>query len=104
MRVAEPFTVTGSPGEAVPQLAGARVANIEPGMPMHGHVEGVIVVSVEANSAAARNGLRAGDIVYGVNRRRVRSVSEFLAALRGADSPLRISLLRGEYRITLVIR
>ena len=104
VRVAEPFTVTNSAGEAVPQLAGARVANIEPGMPMHGYVERVIVVSVEANSAAARNGLRAGDIVYGVNRRRVRSVGEFLAELRGADSALRISLLRGEYRIALVIR
>jgi len=80
------------------------VADIAPGMPMHGDVEGVIVVSVEAKSAAALNGLRAGDIIYGVNRRRVRSVNEFLAALRGADSTLRISLLRGEYRITLVIR
>ena len=104
VRVAEPFSATGSAGQAVPQLAGARVANIEPGMPMHGQVEGVIVVGVESNSAAAGTGLRTGDIIYGVNRRRVRSVSEFLAALRGADSPLRISLLRGEYRITLVIR
>jgi len=31
-------------------------------------------------------------------------VGEFLAALRGTDGSLRISLLRGEYRITLVIR
>jgi Do/DeqQ family serine protease len=104
VRVGEPFAVTGSAGEAVPQPAGARVANIEPGMPMHGYVEGVIVVSVEPNSPALRNGLRAGDVIYGVNRRQVRSVSEFLAALRGGDAPLRISLLRGEYRITLVIR
>jgi len=104
-RVGEPFAVTGSAGEAVPQLAGARVANIEPGMPMYGSVEGVIVVSVEQNSAAALRGLRAGDIVYGVNRRRVRSVGEFLGALRGAaEGALRISLLRGEYRITLIIR
>lgn len=103
-RVAEPFAVTSSAGEAVPQLAGARVANIEPGMPMYGQVEGVIVVAVESGSAAALNGLRAGDIIYGVNRRRVRSIAECLPALRGAESPLRISLLRGEYRITLVIR
>lgn len=104
VRVAEPYAVTGSAGEAVPQLAGARVANIEPGMPMHGYLEGVIVVSVESGSPALRNGLRAGDIVYGVNRRRVRSVNEFLAALRAANGSLQISLLRGEYRITLVIR
>ncbi|MBI2316567.1 MAG: DegQ family serine endoprotease [Betaproteobacteria bacterium] len=103
-RVGEPFAVTGAAGEAVPQLAGARVANIEPGMPMYGQVLGVIVASVEAKSAAARNGLRAGDIIYGVGRRRVRSVSAFLAALRAAEAPLRLTLLRGEYRITLTIR
>jgi serine protease DegQ len=62
------------------------------------------VVSVEPNSPALRSGLRAGDIIYGVNRRPVRSVSEFLAALRGTDGSLRISLLRGEYRIALIIR
>lgn len=103
-RVGELYAVTGNVGEAVPQLAGARVASIEPGMPMYGQVEGVIVVSVEARSAAARNGLRPGDIVYGVGRRRVRNVGEFLTALRAGESPLRLSLLRGEYRITLVIR
>ena len=104
VRIAEPYTVTGSAGEAVPQLVGARVANIEPGMPLHGYVEGVIVVSVEPGSPALRNGLRPGDIVYGVNRRRVRSVYELLAALRSANGSMQLALLRGEYRITLVIR
>lgn len=104
LRVAEPFAATRLAGQTVPQLSGARVADIAPGMPMYGNVEGAIVVGVAAGSAAAETGLRAGDIVYGVNSRRIRSVAEFLSALRGADSPLRISLLRGEYRITLVIR
>ena len=103
-RIGELYAVTGNPGEAVPQLAGARVANIEPGMPMYGQIEGVIVVSIDPGSAAARNGLRPGDIVYGVGRRRVHSVKEFLTALRAGESPLRLTLLRGEYRITLVIR
>ena len=103
-RIAELFHATNIPGESVPQLAGARVANIEPGMPMHGFVEGALVTSAEAGSAAFRNGLRPGDVIYGVNRRRVRDVAQFLTALRAAESPLRLSLLRGDYRITLVVR
>ncbi len=35
---------------------------------------------------------------------RVPSLAQFLAALRAPESPLRLSLLRGDYRIALVIR
>jgi serine protease Do/serine protease DegQ len=103
-RVAEPFAVSTTVGEALPQLEGARVANIEPGMPVYGQVEGVVVTQVEANSPAARNGLRRYDIVVAVNRRRVRSVQELFAAVRAAEAPLRLSLLRGESLLTLVLR
>jgi serine protease Do/serine protease DegQ len=103
-RVAEPFAVSTTVGEAVPQLEGARVANIEPGMPIYGQVEGVVVTQVEANSPAARNGLRRYDIVLAVNRRRVRSVQELFAAVRAAEAPLRLSLLRGESLLSLVLR
>jgi len=103
-RVAEPFAVSTTVGEAVPQLEGARVANIEPGMPIYGQVEGVVVTQIEPNSPAARNGLRRYDIVVAVNRRRVRSVQELFAAVRGAEAPLRVSLLRGESLLTLVLR
>ncbi|MCX7890936.1 MAG: Do family serine endopeptidase [Burkholderiales bacterium] len=104
-RVGEPFTVsTSAAGAAVPQLAGAKVGNIEAGMPMHGKIEGALVTEVEPGSAAYRNGLRAGDIVVGVGRARVRSAQEFLAALRAPESPLRITLIRGDFQVTLIIR
>ena len=103
-RIAEPFAATNIPGEAVPQLAGARVASIEPGMPMYGQVEGAIVTAMDPNSPAYRNGLRPGDIIYGVNQRRVRTANELVVLLRQAQTPLRLSLLRGEYRVTLTIR
>jgi serine protease Do/serine protease DegQ len=92
------------PGEAVPQLAGARVANIAPGMPLHGQVEAVVVTAVERDSAAYRNGLRRGDVILGVGRQRVRTVDEFLTALRNAEAPIRLSLVRGDSRLALVIR
>jgi len=104
LRIAELFTMTEIPGEAVPQLAGVRVSNIEQGMPAYGVVEGAIITRIEPNSPGAQTGLRPGDVLYGVNRRRVRSVKELLASLRAAERPLRIFLLRGDSRLTLTIR
>jgi len=91
-------------GEGVPQLAGLKVADIQPGMPMHGRVEGVFVAGVERDSAGFKNGLRAGDVIFGVGQARVRSVKQFTEAVRTAEQPLRLSLLRGDYRIQLVVR
>jgi serine protease Do/serine protease DegQ len=104
LRIAELFVATEIPGEAVPQLAGVRVSNIEPGMPVYGMVEGAIVTRIEPNTPGAKTGLRPGDVLYGVNRSRVRSVAELLASLRQAERPLRISLLRGDSRLTLTLR
>jgi Do/DeqQ family serine protease len=104
VKVAEPFVATNLSGEAVPQLVGAKVSDIEPGMPMHGSIEGAIIVGIENGSAAAQVGLQPGDIIYGVNRRRVHGVKDLLAALRAGERPMRILLLRGENRLTLTIR
>jgi serine protease Do/serine protease DegQ len=103
-RIGEPFQVTAMAGEAVPQLAGARVADLAPGMPMYGQIEAVVVASVDQASAAFKNGLRPADLIYGVNRTRVRNVKQLFEALRTAEQPLRLALLRGDQRITLVIR
>ena len=103
LRIAELFTMTEIPGEAVPQLAGVRVSNIERGMPAYGMVEGAIITRIEPNSPGAKTGLRPGDVLYGVNRNRVRSTTELLAALRKSERPLRILLLRGDSRLTLTL-
>jgi serine protease Do/serine protease DegQ len=103
-RIGEPFQVTAMAGEAVPQLAGARVADLAPGMPMYGQVEAVVVASVDQGSAAFKNGLRAGDLIYGVNRARVRNMKQLFDSLRTAEQPMRLALLRGDQRLTLVIR
>lgn len=104
IRIGEPFATTSIPGEVVPQLEGTRVADIERGMPMFGEIQGAIVTAVQAGSAAARSGLQPGDILYGVNRRRLRNVKELLALLRAGEKPLQIAVLRGENQMTLVIR
>jgi len=101
--VEEPPQVTGSVGQQVPVLAGATFANIEPGMPAHGRVDGVVVVRVERNSPAYRAGLRAGDVVYAVNRLKIRSIQEFAQALSAVQGRIALSLLRGDTRLTLLI-
>ena len=103
-RVAELFVATAIAGEAVPQLAGAKVTDVSPGMPMYGQIEAVVVVSVEQASPAFKNGLRSGDLIFGVNRARVRNVKQFLEVVRTAEQPLRLTLVRGEYRLTLLVR
>jgi len=103
-QIAKPLEVPSISEERVPQLAGASVANIKPGSPLHGKVEGVLVTKVEANSPAWQHGIRPGDIIIGVNRRKVRSVQEFLAALKTGENVIMLSLLRGDFRLTIVIR
>jgi len=104
VRVEQP-QVAAVDGQSVPELAGAAVANLERGMPMHGRIEAVLVAKVEQGSPAWLQGLRPGDLVFAVNRRRVRTVNELMAALKAAEGQqLAIGLVRGDYRITILIR
>jgi serine protease Do/serine protease DegQ len=103
-RIAELFQAITVSGQSVPQLAGLKVADLQPGMPAYGRHPGVVVTGSDRESAAFRNGLRVGDVIYGVNQWPVRSLKEFTEVLRTAEQPLRLGLLRGEYRITLIVR
>jgi Do/DeqQ family serine protease len=85
--------------QLVPELSGAAIGNAESGT-----AEGVVVVSVDKGSAAWNHGLRAGDVIAGVNRRQVRNASEFLALLRSAQRPMVLNVVRGEYLLAIVIR
>jgi Do/DeqQ family serine protease len=87
-------------GQAVPELAGAAVADYE----RNGRSQAVAVVRVERNSPAWGHGLRDGDIIAGVNRRRVRSVEELLAALKNTQRPLYLQIVRGDARFAIQIR
>ena len=93
-------TSTATGRQTVPELSGARVGNLERG----GRSEAVIVVEVDRASPAWNHGLRPGDLIIGVNRRKVRDTNELLAQLRGVERPLVLNLLRGDFGITLVIR
>jgi len=104
MRVAPPQQVSDSEGHAVPQLPGLRVVEIERGSPLFSRIQGLIVERVEENSRAWQAGFRQADIIYAVNRRRVRSLAEFQSALAGAERGYSVSLVRGDFNLNIVVR
>jgi len=64
----------------------------------------VAIVSLDGASSWARAGLRAGDVIEGVNGEAVRKPEEF-AALTGGREPLEVRILRsraGVYGTVLV--
>ncbi|HEY7241716.1 MAG TPA: Do family serine endopeptidase [Burkholderiales bacterium] len=81
-------------GEAVQGLAGAVFQEVaRSGLP--GRNRAVLVTAVKPESPAFRLGLRAGDLIVGVNARRVSSVKELTAALK-TRSGVQINVLRGD--------
>ncbi|MBI3371647.1 MAG: Do family serine endopeptidase [Betaproteobacteria bacterium] len=99
IRICEPASRSVAGGEPIPRLSGASFANATRGTrePL------VVVTAVEPGSVAYKYGLRAGDIVLGVNQRRVASVSELGAALRGAERVL-LNVQRGDFLLAINIR
>ena len=88
--------------EATQQLAGAAVTNAERSTGQ-GREPVVYVNRVEPGSPAFRNGLRAGDVILGVNRRRVSNTAELSEALRASER-IALNILRGDFQLTLVVR
>ena len=91
-------------GQTVPQLPGMRVVEIERGSPLYQRVQGIIVSAVDDGSRAWQAGLRPGDVIYAVNRRRIRTLAEFYSALRSAERGYTVSLVRGDSNLSIVIR
>ena len=103
-RIAAPQEIGNGDGQAVPQLPGMRVVEIERGSPLYQRIQGLIVSAVEQDSRARQAGFRPGDIIYAVNRKRVRTLAEFQAALRGAERGFTVGLLRGDFTLTITVR
>jgi len=104
-RVAAPQEFAGAEGRAVRELPGMSVVEIERGSPLYQRVQGGLVVSgIEQGSRAWQAGFRPGDIIYAVNRTRVRTFAEFQAALRAAKNGFAVSLLRGDFNVTITVR
>ena len=105
-RIAAPQALNDSDGQAVAQLPGLHIVEIEGGSPLAQRLRGggLVVTAVDAGSRALQAGFRPGDIIYAVNRRRVQSLAEFQGLLRAAERGYAVSLLRGDFSLTIIIR
>jgi serine protease DegQ len=81
------------------RLAGATFGSVQGNEPM-----GVSVVEVKQETRAYGEGLRSGDVITAVNRQPVESVSEFEAAVQGAEDALLLNVVRGDAVLFIVIR
>ena len=96
-----PIESGGSGGESVQELAGAVLQEVSrSGLP--GRNRAVLVTAVKPESPAFRHGLRAGDLIIGVNARRVSSIKELTAALK-IRGGAQINVLRGDNMLTIPV-
>jgi serine protease DegQ len=104
-RIAEAETAATPGAQQTPdRLAGAALRDLAPGDPQYGELQGVLVEGVQDGTAAARSGLRAGDVIVGVNRMPVKSAAELTRALRGVSGAIALSVARGDARFYVVLR
>jgi serine protease Do/serine protease DegQ len=92
----------GAGGQTVQELAGASLRELER-RSLRGRERAVLVASVGAGTPAFKHGLRAGDVILGVNGRRITSVAELGQALRGPGN-VALNIVRGDSLLSLPLR
>jgi len=101
-RVAEIEKGQAAGGQSLPELSGAALTEVERrGLP--GKNRAVGVTAVEPASPAFTHGIRPGDVIIGVNQRRVTSVQDLGKALRGSGR-LALNVVRGDFLLTIQVR
>ncbi|MDE1239112.1 DegQ family serine endoprotease [Vibrio aestuarianus] len=81
-------------------LTGAEFTNTTDSDP----IAGVKVTNIEKGSAAEAYQLQKGDIIIGVNRKRVKNLADLRALLEKKSSVLALNIQRGDRTIYLVVR
>ncbi len=97
-KIAPIQSASASGGRAIPELAGAHLQNVQ-----RGDERAVLVASVDAGSAAFSHGLREGDVIVGVNQRRVTTMAELSKGLR-AKGRIALNVVRGDFLLTIQIK
>jgi Do/DeqQ family serine protease len=86
---------------------GAKVSNITPAvadeMQIEGATEGVVVIGLTDDGAAANVGFRKGDVIVAVNGRKVETTGELASIARERSRLWRITILRGGQQIQVTL-
>jgi S1-C subfamily serine protease len=98
-----PAARAADPG-VVSALTGATIMQLPRDHPAYGRVEGVYVSAVAPGSVAARLGLRAEDVISGVNRDAIKSVADLTQALDSAKPPTALQVQREGRALFLLVR
>jgi Do/DeqQ family serine protease len=96
-----PIETRASGGEAVQELAGAAFQEVAKSG-LAGRNRAVLVTGVKSESPAYRHGIRPGDLIVGVNGRRVTSVPELTKALK-TKGGVQLNVLRGDNMLTIPV-
>jgi serine protease Do len=93
----KPEEITVAEVEVEAKLLGIRVAEITPQLGQRYGVdpeeEGVVIIEVEPGGPADRVGISSGDVIKGVNRKKIENLSDFKTAM-GQIEPGETILLR----------
>lgn len=86
-----------------PFFNGVGLKNFSILSPIHGDIQGVLVVGVEQDTNAWHSDLRTGDIITSVNQAKVKNIAELRALAGKADKVLLLNVLRGPAAVFLVL-
>ena len=97
-RVAEVERSAAAGGQAIPELPGAALQEVS-----RGKERGVQVVDLQSGSPALSAGLRQGDVIVGVNQRRISTIADLSKRLR-ASGRVSLNVVRGDFLLTIQIK
>lgn len=86
-----------------PFLYGIEFKNYKEVSPLHGNVEGILILSIDQGSNAWQGDLRPGDVIISANQEKVTTIDELRKVATKADHTLLLNVLRGGGAVYLVV-
>ncbi len=86
-----------------PFFYGVGLKNFDQYSPIHGNVNGVLIVSVQENTNAFNSDLRPGDVITSINQQKITTIDELKAIAAKSDKSVVLNVLRGAGAMFLVI-